>query len=154
MERASLVLAGLVLSATLSTAQTGPVYVPGNSVSAPTLVREVKPTYTPEAKAQQIVGWVLVNLVVLTDGAVGDVTVTQSCLGKVGEHREPNGDPFPCRKADQVVRDQLNGRDPSLGLDQQAVKAAKQWTFRPGIRDQRPVAVRITIEIAFKPPPR
>ena len=35
------------------------------------------------------------------------------------------------------------------GLDQEAVKALKQWRFRPGTRDGTPVPVLITIELTF-----
>lgn len=34
-------------------------------------------------------------------------------------------------------------------LDQAAVDAAKQWEFAPGTRDGKPVAVKVTIAIAF-----
>ena len=39
--------------------------------------------------------------------------------------------------------------DPKLGLDQEAVKAARQWLFKPGMKDKRPVPVLVTIEISF-----
>jgi protein TonB len=39
--------------------------------------------------------------------------------------------------------------DPVFGLDQEAVKAAKQWLFRPGMRFGEPVPVLITIELTF-----
>lgn len=39
--------------------------------------------------------------------------------------------------------------DSSFGLDQEAVKAAKQWRFRPGIRQGEPVPVLVTIELTF-----
>ena len=35
-------------------------------------------------------------------------------------------------------------------LDQQAIIAVKQWTFRPGTKDGEPVAVRVNIELTFK----
>jgi protein TonB len=34
-------------------------------------------------------------------------------------------------------------------LDQQAVAAAKQWTFKPGTVDGKPVKVQVTIELSF-----
>jgi outer membrane biosynthesis protein TonB len=37
----------------------------------------------------------------------------------------------------------------SLGLDQEAINAAAQWRFRPGLRRGQPVPVRVTMEIAF-----
>lgn len=39
--------------------------------------------------------------------------------------------------------------DPVFGLDQEAVKAAKQWRFVPGTRQGQPVAVLVTIEMTF-----
>jgi len=92
------------------------VYEPGNGVSLPSVLREVKPLYTTEAIAARIQGTVLMSVVVLSDGTVGDVTVVRSL-------------------------------DPIYGLDAQAVSAAKQWLFAPGMKDGTPVAVRVTIEI-------
>jgi periplasmic protein TonB len=45
----------------------------------------------------------------------------------------------------QVVR----SLDPVFGLDQEAVKAAKQWRFIPGKRQGLPVPVLVTIELTF-----
>ena len=39
--------------------------------------------------------------------------------------------------------------DQVYGLDEQAVEALKQWQFRPGTKDGRPVAVRIAVEMRF-----
>jgi protein TonB len=39
--------------------------------------------------------------------------------------------------------------DPTFGLDQEALKAARQWRFRPGTRFGEPVAVLVTIELTF-----
>lgn len=40
--------------------------------------------------------------------------------------------------------------DTQFGLDQEAIKAAKMWRFRPGMRRGEPVPVIITIELTFK----
>lgn len=85
-------------------------------VTAPVLVREVKPQYTENAKARRVQGTVEVAAVVLSDGTVGDVRVTKSL---------------------------------DTELDQQAVKAAKQWTFKPGTKDGKPVDVEVQIELTF-----
>jgi protein TonB len=39
--------------------------------------------------------------------------------------------------------------DRVFGLDQEAVKAAKQWRFVPGTRMGQPVPVLVTIEMYF-----
>jgi periplasmic protein TonB len=40
--------------------------------------------------------------------------------------------------------------DPVFGLDDEAVKAARQWLFRPGTRQGTPVPVIVTIELTFR----
>lgn len=39
--------------------------------------------------------------------------------------------------------------DTEYGLDEQAVKAVKQWEFKPGTKDGKPVPVRVEIEMTF-----
>jgi TonB family protein len=58
------------------------VYRPGEGITHPRLVREVKPKYTPEAMRARIEGWVKLEAVVLATGEVGDVEVIES-LDKV-----------------------------------------------------------------------
>jgi len=95
------------------------VYEAGSSgVSLPTVLKEVKPAYTAEAIRNRIQGTVLMAVVVLSDGTVGEVTVLRSL-------------------------------DTTFGLDAQAVLAAKQWLFNPGMKDGLAVAVRVTIEMTF-----
>jgi protein TonB len=45
----------------------------------------------------------------------------------------------------QVIR----SLDSTFGLDQEAIKAARQWRFTPGTRFGEPVAVLVTIELTF-----
>ena len=52
-------------------------YKPGEGVSAPVLVKEVKPRYTADAKDAKIQGVVTLECVVNADGSVGDVEVTK-----------------------------------------------------------------------------
>ena len=39
--------------------------------------------------------------------------------------------------------------DSTFGLDLEAMKAARDWRFRPGMRQGEPVAVLVTIELTF-----
>ena len=39
--------------------------------------------------------------------------------------------------------------DAEHGLDQQAVDAARQWTFKPGMKDGQAVNVEVTLEMIF-----
>lgn len=127
------VFAMLAIGVATASGQSGDttVHRPGNDVSLPRLVKEVKPTYTPEARIARIQGFIMLDAVVLSNGTVGDVKTLHQYLGRVG---------FPRRPADT-----------KFGLDQQAVKALKQWLFEPGMKDGKPVAVRIAVELAFTP---
>ena len=40
--------------------------------------------------------------------------------------------------------------DQKYGLDEQAIKCAKQWLFEPGTKDGQPVDVQVAIEISFR----
>jgi len=39
--------------------------------------------------------------------------------------------------------------DPTFGLDQEAIKAARLFRFKPGVRMGEPVPVLVTIELSF-----
>jgi TonB family protein len=94
------------------------VYKPGNGVTLPEVVKEVKPKYTPAAMQAKIQGSVWLECVVSETGDVTDIKVTRSL-------------------------------DTEFGLDQEAIDAAGLWKFKPGRKDGKPVAVRITIELTF-----
>ena len=53
-------------------------YLPGNGVSAPRLVHEVKPGYTSEAMRARIQGLVRLQAIVLPDGSVGTMKIVRS----------------------------------------------------------------------------
>jgi len=96
----------------------GGAYMPGNGVTNPSVIKEVKPAYTAEAMRAKVQGTVWLQCVVMPDGTVGNVQVTKSL-------------------------------DSTFGLDQEAIKAAKQWRFKPGMRMGEPVPVLVTIELTF-----
>jgi TonB family protein len=96
----------------------GGAYEPGNGVSMPRPIRQVKPVYTAEAMRAKIQGTVIVECVVLPDGSVGNARVAKSL-------------------------------DQASGLDGEAIKAARQWRFVPGMLRGQPVSVYVTIELAF-----
>jgi TonB family protein len=116
MRRVSLFATTFALFAALVSAQE--VFTPGDGVSAPTVVTQVKPVYTAAAQEARIQGEVVLETIVLADGSVGDVAVTKSL-------------------------------DTATGLDQQAIDALKQWAFKPGTKDGKPVAVRVNVEMIF-----
>lgn len=96
----------------------GGVYQPGNGVTLPRILREVKPAYTSDAMRAKVQGTVLLQCVVRPDGSVSDIQILRSL-------------------------------DSVFGLDQEAIKAARQWRFAPGTRMGQPVPVQITIELTF-----
>jgi len=108
----------LAVVPSLGAAQAEGIYKAGNGVTAPVVVRSVKPEYTAEALAARIQGTVFVETIVKSDGTVADAKIVKSL-------------------------------DDVLGLDQQAVKAAKQWVFKPGTKDGKAVPVSVTIEMTF-----
>lgn len=54
-------------------------------------------------------------------------------------------------KADGTVDDVrvVKSLDAIHGLDEEAVKVAKQWRFKPGLKKGKPVPVAVTLEFAF-----
>jgi TonB family protein len=106
------------MSATLYAQSTIYEAKPGNGMVLPSVVREVKPSYTPAAMQQKIQGSVWLSIVVDANGDVSDAAVTRSL-------------------------------DTEYGLDDEALKAARKWKFKPGTKDGRPVAVRVTLELTF-----
>ncbi len=96
----------------------GGVYKPGNGVTTPVVLKEVKPQYTSDAMRAKVQGSVWLECVVRPDGSVGDVKVIRSL-------------------------------DSTFGLDLEAMKAARQWRFRPGTRMGEPVSVQVIIQLDF-----
>jgi periplasmic protein TonB len=93
-------------------------YGPGSGVTMPSVLREVKPSYTAEAMRAKVQGAVMVEAIVREDGSVGQVRIVRSL-------------------------------DRMLGLDEEALKAVKNWRFSPGRRQGRNVAVIVEIELTF-----
>jgi len=110
----AVVLCGLVAAV----AAQDPIYEPGQGITLPKATKQVNARYTSEAMQARIQGEVVLSVVVLADGGVGEVKVVKSL-------------------------------DTEHGLDQSAVDAMKQWLFEPGRKDDRPVAVRVKVEMTF-----
>jgi TonB family protein len=95
----------------------GGVYRPGNGVTAPTLLSQVRPNYTSDAMQRKIQGTVVLEMVVGTDGIPRDVRVVRS----LDAH----------------------------GLDEEAIRAARQWRFNPGRFGGVAVEVLVMLVIDF-----
>lgn len=87
-------------------------------ITAPRIIRELKPRYTEDARRAGLQGVVHVEAVIKSDGTVGEVRVSRSL-------------------------------DKQFGLDDQAVKAMKEWRFTPAQKDGVAVPVLIEIEMTF-----
>jgi TonB family protein len=59
----------------------GGPYRPGSGITPPQLLREVRPDYTEEARRQGIEGDVVLEIVVKSDGSVGDVRIVHGLGG-------------------------------------------------------------------------
>jgi TonB family protein len=59
----------------------GGPYRPGSGITAPQVLREVKPDYTDDARRRGIEGDVVLEIVVRRDGSVGEVKVLQGLGG-------------------------------------------------------------------------
>jgi TonB family protein len=55
----------------------GGPYRPGSGITPPSLLREVKPQYTEEARRLGVAGDVVLEIVVRSDGSVGQVSIVQ-----------------------------------------------------------------------------
>ena len=93
--------------------------LPHVTPNEPELVKEVMPEYTPEGRAVGIEGTVYLSAEVLTDGTVGEVRVVR---------------PLDANK---------------YGLDQEAVRAMRQWLFKPAMKDGKPVTKGINVGMVF-----
>jgi protein TonB len=51
---------------------------------------------------------------------------------------------------DGKPRDIKVARNLGMGLDEKAIEAVKQWKFEPALKDGRPVAVQINVEVSFR----
>jgi TonB family protein len=66
----------------------GGAFRPGNGVTLPRVLNEVKPQYTSDAMRAKVQGTVLLECVVRPDGAVGDVQVVRSLDSTFGLDQE------------------------------------------------------------------
>ena len=53
---------------------------------------------------------------------------------------------------DGIARDIRVVKHMDYGLDDKAVECLSKWLFQPGTRDGIPIAVQVTVEIAFSAP--
>jgi protein TonB len=95
------------------------VFQIGNGVSSPTVIHLAKPLYTPEAMLRRVQGEVHLSCIVTNTGMVTKCDVVKSLDSN------------------------------NYGLDNEALKAARQSQFRPATLKGKPVSVQVTIILEF-----
>jgi TonB family protein len=97
----------------------GGVYGPGSVDQMVIPLLTPKPAYTSQAMLRRIQGEVTLSCIVLATGEVGKCEITKSLDSN------------------------------NFGLDDEAMKAAKKFKFKPAMRKGQPVAVRVNIVLDF-----
>ena len=124
------------LSAIRSEYNGEPVRKVGGGVTAPMVIYQVEPQYTPEARKAKAAGMVVVQLIVDEQGLPQNVHVIR------GFGVGPDGKPDPkLKKAARAAAD---------GMNQNAVNAVKQYKFKPAMQDGKPVPVELNVEVNFQ----
>jgi TonB family protein len=103
-------------------------YHVGNGVTPPILVYSVDAEFSDAARKKKIQGTVVVGLIVGADGLPKDVHVVRSAAEDFTKPKD--------RKA-------------AATLDEKAVEPVRQYRFKPGTYQGRPVPVAITIDVGF-----
>jgi TonB family protein len=100
----------------------------GDGVSAPRLVFAPDLEFTDKARRKKLGGMLVVSLTVDAAGRTRDVRVSRSLAEGVSKKLRPV----------------------ALGLDENAVKAVKEYRFEPAEFQGKPVPVETTVEINYR----
>ena len=103
-------------------------YHVGDGVSAPQVIYSVDPEFTDKARKKKLGGTCIVGLLVDATGAPQDVHIVKSAAESV---------PPKLRSA-------------ALSLDENAIKAVKQYKFKPAMYQGKAVPVETSVEIAYR----
>ena len=89
-------------------------------VEAPIFTRQTPPVYPDKGLLVRLEGYVLLEAILRKDGEIDDITVLRG-LGK--------------------------GK---FGFEEAAIAALSQWEFIPGVFNDKPTDVRMTLKVDFK----
>jgi periplasmic protein TonB len=103
-------------------------YHVGDGVSAPQLVYAPDPEFTSKARKKELGGTVVVSLTVDATGKPHDVRVSRSLAEGVSKKLRPI----------------------ALSMDENVVKAVKEYRFEPAQFQGKPVPVDTTLEIDYR----
>ncbi len=107
-------------------------FKPGEpGLTLPKVISRVRPAYTATAFRAKIEGTVILSAVVEKDGTVGEVKILRSLDASAARRLQDTAPAGP------------------MGLDEEAIRAAKHWRFEPGTKDGKPVPVVVTLELTF-----
>jgi D-alanyl-D-alanine endopeptidase (penicillin-binding protein 7) len=104
----------------------------------PRIVRQVKPVYPPEAKAEKLEGLFVIDVVIGKDGVIKDARVVASATtpARLKELEPKKGTPA--------------AQEGDARLATAALDAVKQWRYEPILKDGKPVEFRATVTVNFK----
>jgi TonB family protein len=103
------------------------IYHGGKGVWPPQIIYSVDPEFTDKARQKKLSGTCVVSVVVDRTGRPQDVHVVRS----IAAYLPPKF------------------HSAAIGLDENAVIAAKQYRFKPGTYKGKPVPVEVNIEITY-----
>ena len=103
------------------------IYHGGKGVTPPLLIYSVDPEFTDKARKKKFVGTCVLSMVVDTNGTPQNVQVVES-----------------------IASSNPKLQSAAKGLDENAIKAAKQYRFKPGTYQGKPVPVEIKVEINYR----
>jgi periplasmic protein TonB len=103
------------------------IYHPGKGVTPPAVIYSVDPQFTEAARKKKLGGTCIVSMIVDTRGTPQNVQIV-----------EPIASPDP--KLQSVAE----------GLNENAITAARQYRFKPGTYQGKPVPVEIKVEISYR----
>ena len=104
------------------------VYKVGGDVTSPKVVFAVDPEFSDEGRRRRVQGTVTLSLVVDEQGKPQDVRVSKSLAESVAPKY----------------------RAAARSMDEKAVEAARQYRFKPGLRNGKPVAVATDMDVTFQ----
>ena len=134
----------VILCAVVASAQSEKrvyVLIPGSrGISPPVVVKQVRPTYTREARAAHVQGMMRLNVTVRPNGRAADVTISESELWRSVGPAAKNQGPPALLTTNEIAK---------LGLDRAARNAVKQWIWKPATKDATPVAVRLVVPLTL-----
>ncbi|HYN02115.1 MAG TPA: M56 family metallopeptidase [Vicinamibacteria bacterium] len=106
--------------------------------SEPKLVRQVRPAYPPDAKAEKVQGLFQIEVVIGKDGAIKDARIVASAptAERLKELEAKKGTPA--------------ATEGDARLAEAALTAVRQWQYQPILKDGKPVEFKATVTVNFK----